>query len=194
MLITWRAAALPPGTTENRRNHHVHRYADPHHIRLAEAVFARPGLTFKRLTLLVGALYFTLVAATNVVNFVASVGDHQWTVLNSGNVAYIDSIVKGYPVPHRFPMLAVLAAAVVEGFGAWLFWRALRRYRGGATGMRDVWISLTWNVLVWLSFIVGTEVFVAYTSESPFRELLLIALAMAVVVAVVPDDPARDRR
>jgi hypothetical protein len=161
---------------------------------LAETVFARPGLTFKRLTLLIGALYFTLVAGTNVVNFVASISDHHWTVLNSGNVAYIDSIVKGYPVPSRFAELAVLAAAVVEGIGAWLFWRALRDYRGGATGIREVWIALTWNVLVWLGFIVGTEVFVAYTSESPFRELLLIALAMAAVVAVVPDDPAGDRR
>ena len=29
----------------------------------------------------------------------------------------------------------------------------------------------------------------AYPSEGPFRELLAIALLMAVVIAVVPDDP-----
>lgn len=40
----------------------------------------------------------------------------------------------------------------------------------------------------WLSFIVGTEFFVAYQAEGPFRELLALSLLMAVVVAVVPDD------
>jgi hypothetical protein len=153
------------------------------------SLLAQPGLAFKRLTLLIGALYFTLVASTNLVNFIATVGGYHWKVLNSGNAAYIDSITKDYSLPHRFSELAVLGALVVEGIGAWLFWRALRHYRGGRTGIREVWTALCWNVLVWIGFIVGTEVFVAYTSESPFRELLLIGLAMAVVIAVVPDDP-----
>lgn len=42
--------------------------------------------------------------------------------------------------------------------------------------------------MVWLGFIAGTEFFVAYQAEGPFRELLAISLLMAVVVAVVPDD------
>jgi hypothetical protein len=36
--------------------------------------------------------------------------------------------------------------------------------------------------------IAGTEFFVAYQSEGPFRELLAIALLMTAVFAVVPDD------
>ena len=44
--------------------------------------------------------------------------------------------------------------------------------------------------LVWLGFIAGTEFFVAYPSEGPFRELLAISLLMAVAIAVVPDDAA----
>jgi len=33
-----------------------------------------------------------------------------------------------------------------------------------------------------------TELFTAYNSESPFRELLTLTLCSALVVAVVPDD------
>lgn len=152
--------------------------------------WAHPGLTFKRLTLLIGAVYFSFVAVTNVVNAVATFGGYHWTFLNSGNAAYIKTITKGYAVPSGFDQLAVLAAVVVETIGAVLFWRAGVRYRGGGSGVRAAWQALTWNVFVWLGFIAGTEFFVAYTSESPFRELLLIGLAMAVVIAVVPDDPA----
>ena len=43
--------------------------------------------------------------------------------------------------------------------------------------------------MVWLGFIAGTEFFVAYQSEGPFRELLAISLLMAIVIAVVPDEP-----
>jgi hypothetical protein len=151
----------------------------------------RPGLLFKRLTLLIGAVYFTFVATTNLVNLVATLRGYHWVVLNSGNAAYIASITKDYSLPGRFDEIAVLAAAVAEAIGAWLFWRAVLRFRGNGAGTREAWLALTWNVLVWLGFIAGTETFIAYTSESPFRELLLIGLAMAVVIAVVPDDPSR---
>jgi hypothetical protein len=159
--------------------------------RAATTTWSRPGLLFKRLTLLIGAVYFSFVAVTNVVDLVASVGGYHWTVLNSGNVGYIASITKGYSLPGSFDEVAVTLAAVAVGIGAVLFWRAVVRFRGDGSGAREAWWALTWNVLVWLGFIAGTEAFVAYTSESPFRELLLIGLAMAVVVAVVPDDAGR---
>jgi hypothetical protein len=154
------------------------------------ALVARPGLLFKRLTLLVGAVFFTCVTVTNIVDFVATVGGYDWVVLNSGNASYIDSITKAYSMPSGFTECAVFAAALVEGIGAVLFWRALARFRGDGRGVREAWWALTWNVFVWLGFIVGTEVFVAYPSEGTFRQLLIIGLGMALVIAVVPDDPA----
>jgi hypothetical protein len=155
-------------------------------------VLAQPGLLLKRLVLAAGAVYFTLVTVTNVVNFVASVGNFHWTFLNSGNVAYIASITKVYSWPAWTDKAAVLVAALAEGFGAFLFGRALLRFRGGTTGIRAVWLALSWNIAVWLGFIAGTEFFVAYQSESPFRELLAIALLMPVIIAVVPDRIAAD--
>jgi hypothetical protein len=148
-----------------------------------------PGLRVKQLVLGIGAVYFTFVAVTNIVNFIASVGGYHWAFLNSGNVSYISSVTKAYAWPAWFDQAAVLAAAVAEAAGAFLFWNALRRFRGQGTGAREAWIALGWNILVWLGFIAGTEFFVAYQAEGPFRELLAIALLMAVVIAVVPDDP-----
>jgi hypothetical protein len=154
----------------------------------------RPGLLLKRLVLLVGAVYFAMVAVTNAVNFVASVGHFHWVFLNSGNAAFITSIVKVYSWPVWTVDGIVLMAALAEAFGAVLFVRALLRFRGGSTGLRAVWTALIWNIVVWLGFIVGTEFFVAYTSESPFRELMVIALLMPVIIAVVPDRLNYDRK
>ncbi|MBV9795542.1 MAG: hypothetical protein JO016_16565 [Actinobacteria bacterium] len=147
----------------------------------------QPGLLLKRLVLAVGALYFTMVALTNAINFAVTVGHFHWTFLNSGNAAYITSITKVYGWPGWTTSTVVLLAALAEGFGAFLFLRAVLRYRGGATGMRAVWQALTWNIVVWLGFIGGTEFFAAYTAEGPFRELLIVALLMPVIIAVVPD-------
>jgi hypothetical protein len=153
---------------------------------------AEPGLLLKRLVLAVGAVYFTMVAATNAVNFIASVGDFHWTFLNSGNAAYVALVTNTYSWLMWTDNAAVLAAALAEGFGALLFGRALLRFRGEAVGIRAVWLALGWNIAVWLGFIVGTEFFVAYKSEGPFRELLVIALLMPVIIAVVPDRIADD--
>lgn len=156
-------------------------------------VLAQPGLLLKRLVLLVGAVYFAFVAVTNAVNFVASAGGFHWKFLNSGNVAYIASVTKIYSWPGRVDNAVVLVAALAEGFGAFLFVRAMLRFRGGTIGIRAVWLALSWNIAVWLGFIAGTEFFVAYQSEGPFRELLAIALLMPVIIAVVPDSlPADD--
>jgi len=156
--------------------------------RTRSRLLARPGVRVKQLVLGIGAVYFTFVAVTNIVNFIVSVGGYHWTFLNSGNVSYISSVTKIYAWPAWFDQAAVLAAALAETAGAFLFWNALRKSGSHGTGTREAWIALGWNILVWLGFIAGTEFFVAYQAEGPFRELLAISLLMAVAVAVVPDD------
>jgi hypothetical protein len=152
------------------------------------------GVRVKQLVLGIGAIYFTLITVTNTINFISSVGGYHWVFLNSGNVSYITSLTKIYSWPTWFDKAAVLAAVVVEGTGAVLFWNALRRFRGRGKGERAAWLALGWNIVVWLGFIAGTEFFVAYESEGPFRELLGIALLMTVAFAVVPDDAGASTR
>src|ERR1700744_2074655 len=159
---------------------------------VAQRLLDRPGLLLKRLVLVGGAVYLTMVAVTNVIDFIASVGHFHWVFLNSGNAAYIASIVKVYSWPVWSVDAVVLMAALAEGFGAFRFSRAPVRYRGGATALRAVWQALPWNVAIWLGFIGGTEFFVAYASEGPFRDLMIIALLMPVIIAVVPDTYHRE--
>jgi hypothetical protein len=46
-------------------------------------LLACPGLLLKRLVLVFGGLYFVMVAVTNVVNFVTTVGGFHWTFLTT---------------------------------------------------------------------------------------------------------------
>jgi hypothetical protein len=148
---------------------------------------SRVGLRLKQLVLAFGGAYLLMVCVTNLVNVVAEVSGHGWTFLNSGNDGYIASIVKIYSVPSWFDTLAVLGAATIEGIGAALFARALLRFTGGGRGLREAYQALAWNIGVWFAFIAGTEIFIAYPSESPFRELLGLGLLMTLVVTLVPD-------
>lgn len=147
----------------------------------------RPGFVIKLLVLAFGGTYLAMVSVTNLVNFIASVTDQHWTFLNSGNSDYIASIVKIYSLPSSFDHVFVLGAALIEGIGAALFIRALMRFRGNGLGVGEAYQALAWNIGVWFAFIVGTEFFIAYPSESPFRELLALGLLMTLVVAAVPD-------
>jgi hypothetical protein len=148
----------------------------------------------KQLVLLAGALYFTIVALTNAINFIGAVAGDHWVFLDSGNAGYIaSSVTKVYAWPGWFDKAAVLAATAVEGVGAFFFWKALFRFRGGGAGVHEAWLALAWNIAVWVGFIIATEFFTAYPSESTFRELLAIALLMAIVIAVVPDNPGTEQ-
>jgi hypothetical protein len=149
------------------------------------------GLVLKRLVLAFGATYLGMVCVTNLVNFAHAVTGTHGTFLNSGNASYIASIVKVYSLPGWFDELFVLGAATIEGIGALLFVRALLRFRGEGTGVTEAYQALAWNIAVWFAFIVGTEFFIAYPSESPFRELLGLGFLMTLVVTLVPDSPAR---
>ncbi|WP_243060666.1 hypothetical protein [Nocardioides sp. SR21] len=146
------------------------------------------GLRLKQLVLLFGAVFLGIVALTNLMNLV-SAATTDWTFLNSHNTGYVESVVAIYDAPGWLDELVVLAALAIEATGALLFVRALLAYRGGGTGVTETYQALAWNIGVWFAFIVGSEVFLAYDAEGTFRELLALALLMAVVVAVVPDEP-----
>jgi hypothetical protein len=151
------------------------------------------GLRLKQLLLLFGGLYLGMVAVTNLVNVVTSAADVHLTFLNSQNADYITAtVMRSYGWSHAAAVVAVLGAAILEGAGAWLFARALRRFRGGGSGLTEAYQALTWNLVVWFAFIVGTEFFLAYPAESSFRELMGLGLLMVLVVAVVPDELGSD--
>jgi hypothetical protein len=164
------------------RNHRPERLPDEQALRPL-------GVVLKRLLLGFWAMYFTLVALTNTVDLLDELGALHWQFLNSGNFDYMLSIVKVYDVGATATKLLLAGALVVELVAAGLCWRALVSRQVNAT--RTALQALCWTVLVWTAFTFMTELFLAYTSESPFRELLMLALGSALVVALVPDDAGR---
>jgi hypothetical protein len=149
-------------------------------------VSAPPGAILRRLLLGFSAMYFSMVAVTNAVDLLDHVGALHWTFLDSGNFDYMRSIVKVYDVGATPTTLLLAGALVVELVGAALFWRALLE-----PTMRKALQAVCWSVLVWIGFTFMTEFFLAYTSESPFRELLTLAIGSGLAIALIPEDAGR---
>jgi hypothetical protein len=130
--------------------------------------------TFKRVLLGFWAMYFTIVAVSNAIDLLDALGALRWTFLDSTNFAFMRTIVRVYHVGPDLTELLLAGALAVEAAGAVLFWRALLN-RGSALR------ALTWGAAVWSTFVFMCELFIAYPSEGPFRDLLLLTIATALV-------------
>ncbi|MGO9752238.1 MAG: hypothetical protein ACLP22_12170, partial [Solirubrobacteraceae bacterium] len=91
----------------------------------SERGISRSGYLLKRLLLVFWAIYFSLVALTNLVNLLGSIGAIHWAFLDSGNFGYMLSIVKIYHVGQTPTKLLLTGAVVLEVVAAFLFSRAL---------------------------------------------------------------------
>lgn len=152
------------------------------------------GLLFKRLLLLFWTMFFSMVALTNLVNLLDSLGLFDWTFLDSGNFDYLKSVVEVYGVGSAPTKILLLGALLIEAIAALLFWRALFGFGIKRDGSRLAMTAICWGTLVWTGFVFMTEFFVAYTAESPFRELLAIMVGTGIAVALIPDEAGTEPR
>jgi hypothetical protein len=146
------------------------------------------GLLFKRLILVFWTMFFTMVAVTNFVDLMGEFGVFEWTFLNSGNFEYLSETVEVYDIGSDLTKVLLVGAFLIELVAAVLFWRALLGSGRGAEARTRAIAAVSFGVLVWTAFVFMTEFFVAYGSESPFRELLMIMIAAGLALVLVPDD------
>lgn len=146
------------------------------------------GLLFKRLLLAFWTMFFSMVALTNLIDLIGEVGIFHWTFLNSGNFEYMSDIVKVYSLSAGLTKLLLFGAFLIELLAAVLFWRALLSYGVRRVGRSRAFIALCWGTFVWVSFTFMTEFFVAYPSESVFRELLMLMIGTGLALVLVPDE------
>lgn len=146
------------------------------------------GLLLKRLLLLFWTMFFSMIALTNLVNLLDSLGLFDWTFLDSGNFDYLRSVVDVYGVGAAPTKLLLAGALLIEAVAALLFWRALLGFGIRRGGQRAAMTAICWGTLVWTGFVFMTEFFVAYSAESVFRELLAIMVGTAIAIALIPDD------
>lgn len=140
------------------------------------------GLLFKRLLVGFWAMFFSLVALTNLVDLLDVLGAIDWRFLDSGNYEYLRSVVRVYDVGPDLTKLLLAGALALELVAAVLFWRALRPLG------RSALAAVCAGTGVWIAFVFMTEFFTAYDSESPFRELLAIMIGTALALVLVPED------
>jgi hypothetical protein len=147
-----------------------------------------PAVTFKRLLLLFWAVYFSIVALTNVVSLLDELSAIHWTFLDSGNFDYMYSVTKVYEVGTGVTKILFVGAIAIELVGAVLFWRAFLTFRDAVAGRVAAFQALSWGTLVWVAFILMAEFFIGYDAEPSLRELLVIMIASALAIALIPDD------
>jgi len=139
------------------------------------------GRRLKQVLLGFWAMYFSIVAVSNAINLLDVSGALHWHFLNSTNFEFMRSMVKVYGLGAGETKLLLAGALAVEAAGAVLFVRALRD--------RDRALpALAFGAFVWTAFTFMCELFLGYTSEGVFRELLGLTIGTALVVALVPDE------
>ena len=145
-----------------------------------------PTAVLKRVVVAFWVMFFTIVTTSNIIDLLDVFGFVHWSFLDSTNFAYIRTVVAPHGVGTGAAKMLLLGATAAEATGALLCWWALLARGGGF--VRRALTALTWSAGLWTAFVFMTELFTAYNSESPFRELLTLTLCSALVVALVPDD------
>jgi hypothetical protein len=152
------------------------------------------GLIFKRLLVGFWAMFFSLVALTNLVDLLGALGAVDWRFLDSGNYEYLRSAVTVYDVGPAVTKVMLAGAFAIELVAAVMFWRALLTLGPGARAMRAALAAVCFGTGVWIAFVFMTEFFTAYDSESVFRELLAVMIGSALALVLIPDDAGRGAR
>ena len=139
------------------------------------------GLLLKRLLLGFWTMYFSIIAVSNVIDLMNALGATHWRFLDSTNFPFMHSVVKVYGVGPDATKLLLVGAMALQIPGAILFWRALVRRGSDMTGA-------AMQALCWTAFTFMTELFLAYTVEGVFRDLVIITIGTSLVFLLVPDE------
>ncbi len=128
------------------------------------------------------------MALTNLIDLLRQIGLLSWTFLDSKNYDYLHSVADVYHLGSALTNVLLTGAFAIEAHTVLLLWRALLRFGPAKTGLRGALYAVRWSVVVWTLFIVAVEFFVAYQSESVFREVFALTIGTALALVLIPDD------
>jgi hypothetical protein len=143
----------------------------------------------KRVLLLFWAVWFTVVFLSNLADAGKGLGllGESWAFA-SGNLKFIQETTSRYGTPDV--VNAGLFAGVIlwEGVAAVLFWRAGCTFRGQASSRKVVYLPITAALLLWGSFLIADEVFIAYALEGTHLRLFIAHLVTLLALELLPED------
>jgi len=142
----------------------------------------------KRGVLFFWAAWFSVVAATNILDALVSLGVLPTSVVFvSGNWSWINKVMDPLGVPRGLQAFLFLGAMTWEALAAALYWRALARYGGRPLGdeTEALW-ACTASLALWGAFQVLDEVFLAYQTENVHRSIFVSQIATIVLLQLLP--------
>ena len=151
------------------------------------------ALVIRRGILFFGALWFSLILATNVTDGLKAlqVLPQSWA-FTSGNFALITTVTAIYHTPIWIVAILFLGIVIWEALGTLLFWRAFGQFRGVASpGLRTVYAAFGVSLALWAGLIVADEAFVAYeiaNLEATHVRLFAVQLISLLAVRLLPDE------
>lgn len=147
----------------------------------------------KRIILLFWALYFSIVLASNLTDGMRAAG---WLPADiafaSGNYEMVRQVTAIYHTREWLVAILYLGVLAWEGWAAWLFWRAYRSIGLHKSEWKQpVYQAFTISLLLWMTFLLMDELFIAYEVTDLERiHLLLIITQLVTLFAVefLPED------
>src|SRR5262245_3256888 len=145
----------------------------------------------KRGILFFWAAWFSVVAATNVLDALRSLSVLPMSFMFvSGNWAWINRVMDPLAVPPWLQAALFLGAMAWEALGALLYWSALARYRGRPLAQEPAALrACVVSLALWGAFQVLDEVFLAYPTEDVHRSLFVSQIATILLLHLLPATP-----
>jgi hypothetical protein len=146
------------------------------------------SIFLKRALLFFWATWFTLVFASNVADGLRELGllPESWA-FSSGNFRFVAETTSRYGTPEWLNAVLFAGAIVWEGLAAFLFWRAFWAYRDWKAGLQRAYLAMIVSLLLWATFLIVDEVFIAYAVEGTHFRLFIATLATVLVMELLPE-------
>lgn len=139
--------------------------------------------------LLFWALWFSFATTTNFIDLL-----NQFSLL-SGNWKFIShnySLVKGimsiYVTPDYAITLSFILILIAEFTISCTFWLALFRFNASKPNtLPYLNTAFTLSIFLWVAFLVGEEIFIAYAFEGTHLNLLVAELISLMAIRLLPE-------
>jgi hypothetical protein len=145
-------------------------------------------VTLKRVILLFWAAWLSIVTLTNFFEGLKALGalGSGWTFA-SGNYGFMLDVTSVHGTPQILVSLLFLGVIVWEAVGSVLLWRAVAAFRGVERGLEYVYQGFIVSLALFGTFMLMTEVFLAYDVESTHMRIFIAQLVSLYVIHRLPE-------
>jgi hypothetical protein len=142
----------------------------------------------KRSLLFFWAIWLTVVFLSNLADAGKEAGliGESWTFA-SGNWKSIQETTARYGTPDFLNAFLFAGVILWEGLATVLFWWAFWTFRS-KSGRTILYYAFMVSLLLWASFMVSDEVFIAYAVEATHQRLFIAFLVTLLAIELLPED------